>query len=212
MNVDPAVLQQPTTPAAFRRLSWAFLWFVLDLRLGVDGLHLDLLPDVVGWGLSIAAFNQLRNFHPSVPRLSALAWIGAILSLPSVVTWGPSSPGVALLPDPILLTVWNCLETVVWILYVWLLLGVVVDVGAFLGRADLSARAHAVRVANLMLAVVLLSLWLGGSLLPGPLALFAMLAAIVTGLVLLVLIVRLLREAARAIEYWTRATRSGLRL
>jgi hypothetical protein len=91
-------------------------------------------------------------------------------------------------------------------------MGIVSDLGLFLQRADLSARAHGVRLATavLMIGWTLLALpsQLGVIQLPGPLIVLAAILCFVVAVTLAVITVRLLRRLASLIDDWRRALRA----
>jgi uncharacterized membrane protein (DUF485 family) len=202
MNIDPAVFWRTETVTAFRRLGWAFPWLVLDFRLRVNDLHVDLLADVVGWWLCISAFQQLRDLHPSVSRVSRICWLGLVLALPWLATYGTNFPGEPQLPGYAVTQVWILARALVWIAFIWLLLGIVGDVGMYLERPELTVRAQQVRVASAALTIVgtLIALLQPFFPLPGPLIFLAALVGFVLGMALAVLIVLMLRRVAWLIE------------
>ncbi|GBF74126.1 hypothetical protein PA598K_02457 [Paenibacillus sp. 598K] len=66
----------------FRKLSWGFLFVLLDIRLG----FIDILPDFVGYLLILSALRQLDRHYPGYNK----AWPAAVvLCLASLVPVGP---------------------------------------------------------------------------------------------------------------------------
>jgi len=75
----------------FRKLSWGFIFVLLDIRLG----FIDILPDFVGYLLILSAVRQLDRHYPGYNK----AWPAAvILCLTSLL---PVGPQYSLLQQPL---------------------------------------------------------------------------------------------------------------
>ncbi len=86
-EVDPDIVRTDRCAAAFRRMAWAFVFF-LDFRVGIDNVHVDVLPDLIGWLLTASALTALLDLSPAVKGLRTLAHWLVFLSLFDVVEFG----------------------------------------------------------------------------------------------------------------------------
>lgn len=66
--------------SAFGRMFWAFLFF-LDVRIGMDNVHVDILPDFIGWILIASALTSIMGLSGRVARIRTLAYWLIFLSL-----------------------------------------------------------------------------------------------------------------------------------
>lgn len=65
---------------AFGKVFWAFLFFI-DLRIGVNNVKVDVIPDFVGWLLIVLALGEILALHSDVRSTRVLALITMVLSL-----------------------------------------------------------------------------------------------------------------------------------
>jgi len=60
---------------AFERLFWAFLFF-FDFRLGINNVHVDIIPDFIGWILIASALGWILELHSEIKELRTLShWL-----------------------------------------------------------------------------------------------------------------------------------------
>ncbi len=63
MDIDQDVIPTERCADAFSRIFWA-IFFLLDIRLGIGNVHIDILPDVIGWIMIASAFKTILDLSP----------------------------------------------------------------------------------------------------------------------------------------------------
>lgn len=85
MSINRDVLASAQCANAFRQIRWSLLFFLLNVRVGIDGLRINLIPDVLGWLVISAALSAIANLSPRLVSIKRLASLLAILSLSEIV-------------------------------------------------------------------------------------------------------------------------------
>lgn len=81
MSKDDWRLRGPThCAAAFSKISWALVFF-FDIRIGINGVRVDLLPDFVGWWMMASALELILDLAFVVRTLRTLVHWLVFLSL-----------------------------------------------------------------------------------------------------------------------------------
>ncbi len=80
MSLNRDVLHSERCASAFGRMFWAFLFF-LDFRLGYNEIHVDILPDFIGWILIATALTSILDLAQVVAGVRILAYWLVFLSL-----------------------------------------------------------------------------------------------------------------------------------
>ncbi len=168
---------------AFHLLGFGSLLIFLDLRFG----PVDVLPDVVGalviaWGAA-----RIRSFHRGASAVMTFALTTGILwifeFLPGGISFGSLLAGYVL-----------------HLATVWLIGGIVIDLGRALGNPALTASASARRTAYMAAAGAAILLMLAVFLAPGPIGSLLLLFVVVANVVAAVLLIALMFKAAQAVS------------
>jgi hypothetical protein len=196
-----------TFPAgAFRQIGWAFLFLGISIgpsfRLGQENFSIDVLPDFIGYLMIATAANRLVLLHRRARGVRNLALLLSYLAIPTIIQYTvvtSQSGQITTWKAPLwpLTIVLGLFELVL----VWMLCGLVADLARRAGDEITEQRARVRRVIYIFfkilltggLTLVLLSpnreLIIGGAI-----------AAVVTGLVLLGLMMGLMWRAERMCE------------
>ena len=171
---------------------WAFLWF-FDFRIGVNNVHIDVLPDIIGWLLIGSALGWIVDVHPSIRGIRTLAYVLGFLALFDVVevrlpleSWGSIKTWYS--PTfPV-----GILATVLDVVLIWKLCGVIMDMAVFCGNPVIRDRAWSRRQMYLAFEVVV---WLAvGLIFAAPhLGLIVILAGIPVALIIFCLMMGLMK-------------------
>ncbi len=159
MSVNPDMIHTEQCAGAFHRMFWAFLFF-LDLRIGVNEVHVDLLPDFVGWALIASALTMILPLAPIVARLRTLAyWLVflAIFDLVEIRIPLRRAGNVAAWITPTFPI--GIVAAILEILFIWRLCGLIIEMASIAGnttireRADFRRRLYVGFIIVAMLAV-----------------------------------------------------------
>jgi len=184
----------PACARAFRWIMWGLLFFMVITRK-VGPVHVDLLPDFVGWILIVHGLNMMSGIHPLVPGTRKLAVITGILSLFGLVTiiipvkWGALT---SVSPAAPILVIGAVLELV----FIWRLGAIVMDLASETSKTGMAGEAD-FRRKFYGLSVILPWLALAGSAMSGP-GFPAILVAIVVYLVRVAAICLMMELVSRA--------------
>ncbi len=160
--MNTGIIRSEECAAAFDRMFWAFLFF-LDFRLGVNNVHVDVLPDFIGWLMIASALASILELSPKVQNIRKLAnWLVG-LSLFDMVeiripfmrsgnVTGQISPTFPL----------GIIATILDLLLIWKLCGMIIEMASVLGDDVIRERADFRRRIYLIFAICLYPIWWGG--------------------------------------------------
>lgn len=194
--LDTELEQRAAYAQAFGRAAIAFIFTMLDFRIGVER-SLDIIPDVVGYWMFIGVASALLPLHAAAAKVRQYAtWLtglaGIILLLELLTIGG----GWLVLPLGLIQLVGDAIM-------VWALCGIVIDVANHLARPKLAAAAenrrrfyiaYLVFVATIPLFVVSFS----GSDLSGPIVTLLFIA-LVAAIMLVIQMYGLMRVTERVV-------------
>lgn len=174
---------------------WAFLFFI-DFRIGFDNVHIDVLPDFVGWVLFAAALGSISDLSPRVRGLRSMALWLVVLSLFEVVEIRlPISSGTV--------NTWmspffpiGMIATILGIVFIWKLCELIMAMAEVTGNAMLHDQADFRRklYAGLMVA---LALFFPVALLAPPLAVVAVVVAFPLSIIVFILMMGLMSSTEK---------------
>ena len=202
MDINQDVIPTERCASAFGRMFWAFLFF-LDFRIGINNVHVDILPDFIGWIMIGSALATILDLSPRVVGIRTLASWLVFLSLFDLVEIRiPLSRSGAF-------TTWTTptfpigiIAAVLGILLIWKLCGLIIDMARIAGDTAISSRA-AFRRKLYVALVVVLTITVAISFVAPPF----ILVAIVLGLPLAVIVFCLMMGLMRGTENMCRGFR-----
>jgi hypothetical protein len=157
MSVNPEMIHTEQCASAFRRMFWAFPFF-LDLRVGINEVHVDLLPDFVGWALIASALTWILPLAPIVAGLRTLAyWLVflAIFDLVEIRIPLRQAGNVTMWITPTFPI--GIIAAILDMLFIWRLCGLIIEMASVTRNATIREKADFRRrfyVAFIILAVV----------------------------------------------------------
>ena len=85
LEINPDAIRTNRCAVAFQRISWACL-FLIDIRIGINDvyhndIHLDLLPDFIGWLMIVSALKKILDLSSVIRRLQQLTYWVLFFSL-----------------------------------------------------------------------------------------------------------------------------------
>ena len=197
MTFTAEVIRTERCAAAFERISWAFLFFYFDVRIGGGNVQFDVLPDFVGWVMVASALSSIVDLSSAVRGIRTLSYWLVFLSLFDLLEvrmpmGQAGSFDTWIAPTfPILMAV-AILDAILF----WRLCGLIIDMSLVTGNAAIAERAAGRRKLYVALvAMGAVSFWISFVV---PLFLpVAFLAGLPLAVVVLCLMVGLMRGTAR---------------
>ncbi len=196
MGLTADTIRSERCAAAFERMFWAFLFF-LDLRIGINNVHVDVLPDFIGWIMMASALLSLVDLSSAVRGIRTLACWLVFLSLFDLVeirmplgrsggfhTWiTPTFPiGIV--------------SAVLDVIVVWRLCGLIIDMASAVDSPVIKGRAEFRRKLYLALVIIVsVCVWI--SFLVPPFLLFALVVGLPLSIVVFCLMMGLMKGTAR---------------
>jgi len=196
MELTADTIRTERCAAAFDRMFWAFLFF-LDFRIGINNVHVDILPDFIGWIMMASALFSLVDMSSTVRGIRTLACWLVFLSLFDLLeiriplgrsgafhTWiTPTLPiGIA--------------AAVLDVIVVWRLCGFIMDMASAVDNPVIKGRAEFRRKLYLALVVIIsVSVWI--SFLVPPFLLLALVVGLPLSIVVFCLMMGLMKGTAR---------------
>lgn len=78
--LSPEMIHSDLCIRAFERMFWAFLFFI-DFRIGMNNVHIDVLPDFIGWILIAIALGWILKLHSEIKFIRTLVYWLIFLSI-----------------------------------------------------------------------------------------------------------------------------------
>ena len=78
--LSPEIIHSDFCIRAFKRMFWAFLFFI-DFRIGMNNVHIDVLPDFIGWILIAIALGWILELHSDIKFIRTLVYWLIFLSI-----------------------------------------------------------------------------------------------------------------------------------
>jgi hypothetical protein len=162
MDIDSNVISTERCASAFGRMFWGYLFFI-DFHVGINNVHVDLLPDFVGWLLIASALATIVDLSPKVAGLRNLAFWLVFLSLFDLVeirTRLSQSGTFTTWTTPTLPI--GIIAAVLDIFFMWRLCGLIIDMASLTGdrtignRADFRRRLYVALVVALAISIVIM--------------------------------------------------------
>ncbi|MEO1209595.1 MAG: hypothetical protein AAFX78_08645 [Cyanobacteria bacterium J06638_20] len=84
IEVNSSIVRTKRCAKAFQQMFWAFIFFI-DFRLGFGNIHMDILPDFIGWIVMASALTTIRDLSSTVSALRQFAYLLIVISLFDIV-------------------------------------------------------------------------------------------------------------------------------
>jgi hypothetical protein len=136
------MIHSGSTIRAFERMFWAFLFF-FDFRIGFNNVHIDILPDFVGWILFATAFGWILELHSDIKFMRTLSYLLIFLSLFELVEIRVPLKKAGYLTfsfSPLFII--GIIAGILTIIVVWKLCGVIIDMAATVNNTLIKDRAE----------------------------------------------------------------------
>ncbi|NIV70102.1 MAG: hypothetical protein GWN41_08235 [Phycisphaerae bacterium] len=136
--LDRDVIHSEPCVRAFSRIFWAFLFF-LDFRIGINNVHIDVLPDFIGWILMATALGWILGLHSDIKLIRTLSLVSIFLSIFDLIEIKKKVSGISydisiFFPVGIALAILS-------IIVIWKLCGVIMDMAEAVGNQLIRERA-----------------------------------------------------------------------
>lgn len=139
--LDRDMIHSEPCVSAFLRMFWSFLFF-LDFRIGINNVHIDVLPDFIGWILIASALGWILGLHSDIKLIRTLSLVSIFLSIFDLVEikipikkiGGISYDFSMFFPIGIALAILS-------IIVIWKLCGVIMDMAEAVGNQLIRERA-----------------------------------------------------------------------
>ncbi len=125
---------------AFERMFWAFLFFI-DFRIGVNNVHVDVLPDLVGWILMASALSWILELHSDIKGIRTLTYWLIFLSIFDFVEIRTPVRGFSYSIPSALRFLLQIITVILDIIVIWRLCGVIIDMAKAVDNALMKQRA-----------------------------------------------------------------------
>jgi uncharacterized membrane protein len=139
---------------AFERLFWAFL-FLIDFRLGYNNVHVDIIPDFIGWILIASALGWILELHSEIKGIRTLSYWLIFLSIFDLIEIRMPAGRAAQIScwtAPMFLI--GIITLILSLIAIWRLCGVIVDMAAEVGSTLIRERPLAIIVICLMMGLM----------------------------------------------------------
>jgi hypothetical protein len=139
--LDQDMIHSEPCIRAFERIFWAFLFF-FDFRLGVNNVHVDIIPDFIGWILMASALGWILELHSEIKGIRTLShWLILLSIFDLIEIRMPANRAgqISCWTAPMFLI--GILTLILSLIAIWRLCGVIVDMAAEVGSTLIRERA-----------------------------------------------------------------------
>ena len=195
VEVNTNTIRTRQCATAFQHMIWAFIFFV-DVRLGINNVHLDVLPDVIGWAIIASALTTILELSPIIRILRTLAYWLLFLSLFDVVEFRITvvqADNVTLWISPTFFV--SIISTILDSILIWKLCGLIMAIATAMNNPKIRRRASFRRKLYLAL-VVLLRLSVLISFVFLPFTIITVIVGFPIGIIVLCLMMELMKDTA----------------
>ena len=200
--LDRDMIHSELCVRAFLRMFWAFLFF-FDFRIGINNVHVDVLPDFIGWILMASALGWILGLHSDIKGIRTLSLVLIFLSIfdlieikiPIKKVGGISYDISMLFPIGIVLAILS-------IIVIWKLCGVIMDMAEAVGNPLIRERADFRRKLYLSFMIAITAA-IGICLVVPPLILVVAIGGLIVAIVVLCLMMGLMKATANMCQLTT---------
>ena len=138
--LDREMIHSRACVGAFERMFWAFLFFV-DFRVGFNNVHIDILPDIIGWILMATALDRILRLHSDVNGIRILAYLLIFLSIFDLIELRKQTPGYSVNIYITPLAIIRLIAAIITIIVIWRLCGIIIDMATAVDNMLIKQRA-----------------------------------------------------------------------
>ncbi len=200
--LDRDMIHSELCVRAFLRMFWAFLFF-FDFRIGINNVHVDVLPDFIGWILMASALGWILGLHSDIKGIRTLSLVLIFLSIfdlieikiPIKKIGGISYDISMLFPIGIALAILS-------IIVIWKLCGVIMDMAEAVDNQLIRERADFRRKLYLAFMIAITAA-IGICFVVPPLILVVGIGGLIVAIVVLCLMMGLMKATANMCQLRT---------
>jgi len=138
--LDREMIRSQDCIRAFERMFWAFLFFV-DFRIGINNVHVDILPDFIGWILMATALGWILQLHSDIKGIRTLTFCLIFLSIFDLIELRKQPTGFSVNISITPLVVIGMIAGILAIIVIWKLCGVIIDMATAVDNLLIKQRA-----------------------------------------------------------------------
>jgi len=154
--IDRDMIHSEPCVRAFSRMFWAFLFF-LDFRIGINKVHIDVLPDFIGWILIATALGWILGLHSDIKLIRILSLVSIFLSIFDLIEIkAPIKKIGAITYDISIFFPIGIALAILSIIVIWKLCGVIMEMAEAVGNELIRERADFRRKLYLAFMIALL--------------------------------------------------------
>lgn len=184
--LDREMIHSGTCADAFARMFWAFPFFI-DFRIGFNDMHIDVLPDLIGWIIMATAIGWILKLHPDVKTIRTLTFWLIFLSIFDIIEFRKQVKGFSINISITPFTIIKTIAEILAIIVIWKLCGVIMDIAIQVNNTLIARRADFRR--KLYIGFIIAAIASAGIILIMPHFIFIML---IVGLPLAIIVLCLL--------------------
>jgi hypothetical protein len=193
--LDRDMIHSELCVRAFLRMFWSFLFF-LDFRIGINNVHVDVLPDFIGWILMASALGWILGLHSDINVIRTLSIVSIFLSIfdlieikiPIEKIGGITYSISMFFPIGIALAILS-------VIVLWKLCGVIMDMAEAVGNQLIRERADFRRKLYLAFMIAI-TVAIGICLIVPPLTLVVAIGGLIAAIVIFCLLMGLMKATA----------------
>jgi len=178
---------------------WAFLFF-LDFRIGINKVHIDVLPDFIGWILMATALGWILELHSEIKLIRTLSLVSIFLSIFDLIEIKKKVSGVSYDISGFFLI--GIALTILSIIVIWKLCGVIMDMAEAVGNQLIRERADFRRKLYLAF-IIAITAAIGICFVVPPLILIFAIGGLIAAIVIFCLLMGLMKATANMCQLTT---------
>jgi hypothetical protein len=193
--LTPEMIHSDLCIRAFERMFWPFLFFI-DFRIGMNNIHIDILPDFIGWILIVIALGWIIKLHSDIKFIRSLAYWLVFLSIFDLVEIQiPLKKAGSFTYSISPLFFVGIISAVLTIIVIWKLCGVIMEMADAVNNTIIRDQAEFRRKLYIFFTIFILFFALISFIIP-PLILIAVVVGLPLAIVVFCLLMGLMRGTA----------------
>ncbi len=200
--LDRDMIHSEPCVRAFSRMFWAFLFF-LDFRIGINKVHVDVLPDFIGWILMTTALGWILGLHSDIKLIRILSLVSIFLSIFDLIEIKIPIEKVGGITYSISMFFYISIAlAILSIIVIWKLCGVIMDIAEAVGNQLIRERADFRRKLYLAFTIAI-TVAFGICFAAPPLILIVVIGGLIAAIVVLCLLMGLMKTTANMCQLTT---------
>jgi hypothetical protein len=197
--LDRDMIHSEPCVRAFSRMFWVFLFF-LDFRIGINNVHVDVLPDFIGWIMMATALGWILGLHSDIKGIRTLSLVLIFLSIFDLIEIKKKVSGISydismFFPIGIALAILS-------IIVIWKLCGVIMDMAEAVGNQLIREQADFRRKLYLAFMIAI-TVAIGICFVVPPLILIVVVGGLIATIVVFCLLMGLMKATANMCQLTT---------